>query len=253
VTSKVSKDLGKVALVEINVNKEKTIKVLLRLDDQASIRSVDTSMPIVDRGVSLRLNTLGSVNLETLNGQTLEGCKSPCTSLNGVFGSDEIRSRIGIVGSRIRMNLTLLARVDRPSSNMNLLTSRDIEGLEERVHVLPAVQLAEATDISLADRHEGVARAITVYKLLDVGRLDLATMVDNIAVRSDEDLGEVESGVVNLREAERDIDLVIPSGATDAAHFLGVDSHGVLAVSLDHGKGLEVGYLPHPVGITGDP
>lgn len=252
-TSKVSKDLGKVALVEIDVNEKQTIKVLLRLDNQASIRSVNASMAVIDGGISLRLDALGGVDLETLNRETLEGSKSPGTSLNSVLGSDEVRSRVGVVGSRIRVNLTLLARVDRPSSNVDLLTSRDVERLEERVHVLPAVQLTDTADVSLADGHEGVARAITVDKLLDMSRLDLATVVDHIAIRTDEDLREVESGVVDLRETERDVDLVIPSGTSDTAHLLGVDGHRVLAVSLEHGEGLEVGDLPHPVGITGDP
>jgi hypothetical protein len=253
VTGKVSENLGEVSLVEINVNKQETIKVLLRLDDQATIGAVDTSMTVVNGGISLWLNALGSVDLETLNRQALERCESPSTRLNSILGSDQVRGGVSIVGSRIRSNLTLFSRVDRPSSDVNLLTSRDVERLEEGVHVLPAVKLSNTTDVSLADGHEGVAGAISVDELLNVSRLDLATEVDDGTVGADEGLSEVESCVVDLREAEGDVDLVIAGCATDAAKFLRIHGHGVLAVALQHGEGLEVGDLPHPVGISRDP
>ncbi|KAI6752059.1 hypothetical protein HG531_006755 [Fusarium graminearum] len=217
VACKVSEDLSEMALVEININKEKTIKVLLRLDNEAAVGS------------------------------------SPGTGLNGILRSDQVRGWVSIVGGWVGVNLALLARVDRPCGDVNLLTSRDVERLEEGVHVLPAVELTNTANLSLTDRHESVASSITVDELLDVSGLDLAAVVDDSTVRTDQNLGQVESGVVNLRESQRDKDLVIASSASDAAHLFRVDSHGVLTVSLEHREGLEVGDLPHPVGISRNP
>jgi hypothetical protein len=157
------------------------------------------------------------------------------------------------VGGRVRRNLSLLARVDGPSGDVYLLALGDVEGLEEGVHVLPAVELADAANIGLGDGLEGVAGAVAVDELLDVGRLDLAAVVDDLAGRADENLGQVQGGVVDLGEAQRDKDLVVAGGPADAAHLLGVYGHGVLAVLLEHGEALQVGNLPHPVGVSGNP
>jgi len=87
---------------------------------------------------------------------------------------------------------------------VDLLATGDVQGLEERVHVLPAVELTKAANVSVSDRYEGIAGAISVDKLLYVTRLDLAAVVDDIAIRVDHDLGKIASGIVNLRKAERD-------------------------------------------------
>ena len=85
---------------------------------------------------------------------------------------------------------------------MNLLTLGNIERLEEGVHVLPAVQLAEAAKFGLSDRLDGVAGTITVNKLLHMGRLDLAAVVDDFTRRINQRLGQVESGVIDLGETK---------------------------------------------------
>lgn len=157
------------------------------------------------------------------------------------------------VGGRVRRNLSLLTRVDGPSGNVHLLALGNVEGLEEGVHVLPAVELADAANLGLGDGLEGIAGAVAVDELLDVGGLDLAAVVDDLAGWADEHLGQVQGGVVDLGEAQRDKDLVIAGGPADAAHLLGVYGHRVLAVLLEHGEALQVGDLPHPVGVSGDP
>lgn len=88
---------------------------------------------------------------------------------------------------------------------MDLLALRDVEGLQERVHVLPAVELAETTQLCLGNTLEGVASTIAVDKLFDVSRLDLAAVVDDFTGWVDQSLGQVESGVVNLGEAKGDV------------------------------------------------
>lgn len=82
------------------------------------------------------------------------------------------------------------------------------------------------------------------------------------------DFGEAEGDVavgwgVRFLEEEEDfgegrgwgwgLHLVVAGCAADAAHFLGVDGEGVLAVLLQHREGLLVGDLPHPVRVAGHP
>jgi hypothetical protein len=160
---------------------------------------------VVSRGVSLRLYTLRGVLLETLDTEPLERSKSPSTSLNSVGRSDQVGRRVGDVGSRVRVLQCLLTRVHWPSGNVNLFAKRHIERLEERVHVLPAVQLAEAAELGGDDRLESVAGAVTVDELLDMSGLDLAAVVDDLSRGVDESLGEVAGRVVDLRETEGDV------------------------------------------------
>lgn len=254
VAGEIGEDLGEVGLVEVNVDKHETVKVLVGLgDSQAAVGLVDAGVAVVVGGIGLGLDALGGVLLEALDGKALEGGEHPGAGLDGVGRGDELGGGVGVVGGRVGGDLALDAGVDGPSGDVDLLALRDVERLEEGVHVLPAVELANAANLGLRDRHEGVAGAITVDELLNVGGLDLAAVVDDGAGRVDEDLSEIEGGVVELGKAHGDEDLVVAGGAADAAHLLRVDAEGVLAVLLEHGEGLEVGDLPHPVGVTGDP
>ena len=88
---------------------------------------------------------------------------------------------------------------------MDLFTSGHVERLEEGVHVFPAVELTETTELSRHNREESVPGAVTVDKLFNVCRLDLAAVVDDFTIGIDERLRNVESGVINLRKSERDV------------------------------------------------
>jgi hypothetical protein len=160
---------------------------------------------VVSRGVGLRLHTLRCVLLETLDTEPLERSKSPSTRLNSVGRSDQVGGRVGDIGRRVRVLQCLFARVHWPSSNVNLLAERHVERLEERVHVLPAVQLAEAAELGGDDRLECVTGAVTIDELLDVSGLDLAAVVDDLSRGVDESLSEVAGRVVDLRETEGDV------------------------------------------------
>lgn len=253
VARKVGQDLGQVRLVQVDVHEQQTIEVLLGLDDQATVRTVDTGVAVVRGGVGLGLDTLGGGLLQALDTEALEGGEGPCAGLVGVRRRDEVGRGVGVVGRGVRVNLALDAGVDGPGGDVDLLSLAHVQGLEEGVHVFPAVELAQPSELGLGDRLESVAGAITVDELLDVGGLDLATVVDDVSLWVDESLGEVQGGVVDLGESKRDVDLVIAGCAADAAHLLRVDGKGVLAVLLQHGKGLEVVDLPHPVRVARDP
>lgn len=100
-----------------HVDKHQTVKVLVRLSDKSTVGLVDTGVAVVCRGVSLGLNTLGGVLLETLDRETLERSQGPSASLNGVGRSHKVGSRVGDVGGRVRVLQGLLAGVDRPGSD----------------------------------------------------------------------------------------------------------------------------------------
>lgn len=236
VAPEVSNHLGQVRLVQVDVHEQQTIEVLLGLDDEAAIRAVDTGVSVVRGGVGLGLDARGGGLLQTLDTEALEWSEGPSAGLVGVCWRDEVGSIVGVVGCRVWGDLALEAGVDWPGGDVDLLTLADVQGLEEGVHVLPAVELAQPSDLRLRDGLEGVAGAIAVDELLDVGGLDLASQVDDVSFGVDECLREVQCGVVDLGEAKRDVDLVIAGGSADAAHFLRVDGKGVLAVRLQHGK-----------------
>jgi len=163
------------------INEEKAIKVLIRLSNERAIRLIDARMTVVSRRVSLRFHTLRRRLLEPLDTQALERSKSPRARLNRIRRRNKITRRIRHIRRRIGILERLLARVDGPSGNVNLLSFGHIERFEEGVHVFPAVELAQATEFSLRDGFEGIASAVTVDELLDVCGLDLAAVVDDFA------------------------------------------------------------------------
>lgn len=170
-----------------------------------------------------------------------------------MIGRAYIAVRLGHIGVRVRVLQSLLSRIQRPSSDVDLLTQGGSVSLHEGVHVLPAVKVADATDISLHDRLGGVAGSIAKDETLDVGGADLATVVDDVAGRRNHDLGGVETGKVDFGVAKRDVDLVVAGGLADAAHLIGVGRETVLAVFLQQGEAFLVVDFPHPVGVAGDP
>ena len=84
---------------------------------------------------------------------------------------------------------------------MDLLATGNVQGLEEGVHVLPAVELAETADIGICNGHEGITCAIVVDKLLDVARLDLASVVNNVSSRRYHYLCNEIGREIDLRES----------------------------------------------------
>ena len=177
---------------------EETLEVLVGVGHEIlAIRSKDPAMSIVN-GWVLQFFTRGGVQLDAVGGDGLPRRKREGPGFDGVSWRDKIRGRIRNVSSRVRVFQRLLARVHRPRRNMDLLALRDIERLEEGVHVLPAVELTEATKFGLSDRLESIAGTITVDELLNMSRLDLSAVVNDLARWIDQGLGKVESGVINF-------------------------------------------------------
>lgn len=136
---------------------------------------------------------------------------------------------------------------------MHLLAQRSRIRLHERVHVLPAVKMPNTSDLSLHNRLGSITGSVTKDQPLDVSSADLASVVNHLARGRDEHLRRIEARQVQLGVAQGDEDLVGAGGGADLAHFVRVRGETVLAVGLEEGEALLVGYLPGPVGIAGDP
>lgn len=102
-------------------------------------------------------------------------------------------------------------------------------------YVFPAVEVAQVADLGLDNIDQRVARALAKYKLLNVRRLDLASVVDDIAIGVDDDLGNVKTVAFNLRVAHRDVDLSLAGSGSDAAHLIGIWTQTVLVILLEKG------------------
>ena len=119
-------------------------------------------MAVIRRRISLRLNALRRVLLQPLLTQPLERGKRPGASFNGVGRGDEIGRRVRDISRGVGVLECLFPRVDGPGGDVDLLAHGHVERLQEGVHVLPAVELAEATQFGGDDGEEGVAGAVTV-------------------------------------------------------------------------------------------
>lgn len=146
-------------------------------------------MPVIRRRIRLGLDAFRRVDLQALLAEPLERRERPRARLNRIRRRNKIRRRVRHVGGRVRVHEGLLARVDGPGGDVDLLAHGDVEGLQERVHVLPAVELAEAAELRGHHGLEGVAGPVAVDELLDVRGLDFAAVVEDFAGWRDEDLG----------------------------------------------------------------
>lgn len=71
-------------------------------------------------------------------------------------------------------------------------------GLQEGVHVLPTVEVTDTADLSVHDGLGGVTSAVAEDEALDVGGLDLAAVVYDVASWVDHDLSGVQTGEIDL-------------------------------------------------------
>lgn len=167
--------------IEAYINEEKTIKVLIRLAVKTAIRPINPRMPIISTRISFRLHPLRRRLLQPLHTQPLKRSKRPRPRLNRIRRRNKITRRIRHIRRRIGILERLLARVDGPGGDVDLLAFGHVERFEEGVHVFPAVELAEAAEFGGGYGFEGVACAVAVDELLDVCGLDFAAVVYDFA------------------------------------------------------------------------
>lgn len=102
---------------------------------------------------------------------------------------------------------------------MNLLAKRDGVCLQERVHVLPAVQLSNPANLCIDDHRRSIAGPIAKHKTLNMRSPDLTTMVDELARWVDHDLRSVQAVEIDFRVSQRDEDRVPLGSRTDTVHL----------------------------------
>lgn len=117
-------------------------------------------------------------------------------------------------------------------------------------HVFPAVEMAQIANFSLNNGIQGIAGALAKHKLLNVCGLNLAAMVDNIAIGVNDDLGNVKTAALNLRVAQRDINLGLAGSTSNAVHLFGIWTKRVFEVILEKGQRILVVNTPSPVGVS---
>jgi len=140
------------------------------------------------------------------------------------------------------------------------------------LHVLPAVELADATDLRVNHRFGGVtstyqviisniivssykksSRTVTKDKSLNMCSTDLAAMVKNITSGRNQNLSSVKRVQIDLRVSKRNKYLVLLCSCTDTVHLRAVAWKTVLTVLLQQRQGLLVVDAPHPVRVARNP
>lgn len=117
-------------------------------------------------------------------------------------------------------------------------------------YVFPAVEVAKIANLSLDNANQRVTGSLTEDKLLDVGGLNLAAVVDDLTTGVDDNLSNVKAVALNLRVAQRDIDLSLAGSRSNAAHLVRVRFQAVLVVLLEKGQRVLVVDTPSPVGVS---
>lgn len=233
------------------------------------IRVEDPSVPVVPLWV-LACGSRRGVELDAGSGDGLERSQGVGSGLKSVRWGDDlvcvsmifsydnlvgiyIGIGVGIVGVWVWIHQVRNIWVQWPSGNMDLFSERGGVCLQEWIHVLPAVEMADAANLGVHDGDGGVAGSVAKDETLNVRGLDLAAVVDDLARWRDHDLRGVQGGKVKLGVSEGDEDLVGAGSLADAVHLGRVGGEGVLTVLLEKGERLEVVDLPHPVWVTGNP
>ena len=125
--------------------------------------------------------------------------------------------------------------------------------VQKGIHVLPAVQLSNPSNVSINNRLEGVPSPIAEDELFDMRWLDLLSVIEYVPRWSNKDLSEMQSCHVNLAVTQGDVNAILTGCRTDSAHFIRIRWQTVLPLGFQEGERLLVVDLPHPVGITWNP
>lgn len=144
---------------------------------------------------------------------------------NGERGSTLARHAI--------QTLLFIVRVEqrRPGGDVDLLALRIRVVLEEGLDVLPAREGADAPGSGGVNHAvEAVAERVAEDGPFHVRGFDLLAQREDLPVRVDDRLRDVQGVVDVLREAQHHGDLVLRRAALDRRHLRGVDLQGVLDV-----------------------
>jgi len=177
-------------------------------------------MPVVDvRWLTVVFLCVGGIFAYAFLGEALEGRQDVSAGFDCVGGGNDVGVGVGGVGVGVQGGTGRFVWVDGPGGDVDLgwrmslcaymlcliqraktylFTLATSIRLQEGVHVLPAVVVADSANVCLGDWLEGVTSSIAKDKLLHVGGLDLAAVVEDVAVGTDENLGEVQGGDVDL-------------------------------------------------------
>lgn len=253
VATEVIEGLAEVGLVKVDVDVDEAFEVLCGLGDQTlTVWAIDASVAVV-HGVVLGGLAWRSLESNTCRRDGLEGCESERASLDGVSRSDDIGVGIADIGVRVRILECGGVRVQRPCGNVDLLALRNGVCLEEGVHVLPAVEVANSANLGVHDHVGGVTSTVAEDETLNVCGADLAAVVDDVAGRVDHDLGGVETVQIHFAVSQRNKDGVLFRSSSDTVHLRRIGRQRSLTVFLQERKALLVVDLPHPVRVTGNP
>lgn len=117
-------------------------------------------------------------------------------------------------------------------------------------HIFPAVEVTQVPNFSLNNGVQGIASALTKNKLLNVCGLNLAAVVNNVAIGVNDDLGNVKAVALNLRVAQRDINLGLASSSSNAVHLFGIRTKTVLEIVLEKWQRILIIHTPSPVRVS---
>lgn len=219
VATEVVESLAQVTFVEINVNVDEPFEVFGGLLDQRlPVWTIDAGVAIVDLVVfgGLAWRRLQS---DAGGGDCLERCQGLRRCLDSVCWSDDVRVCVTDVGVGVWIFQGSGVRVQRPCSHMNLLSERHSICFEERVHVLPAIKMANASNFSVHHHRSGVPGAVAEDKALNMGGADFATVVDDISGGINHHLRGVKTVQIHFGVAQRHEDRVLLGRRSDAVHL----------------------------------
>lgn len=269
-TYKVGNLLGQQILVQVNVDNDKSVKGLGRVVDGAeSVWTIDSGIAVSNNisfpveGGLVVLQPNGKSETGSLARDNLAWGQSPGASLVCVRGCNVV----GLDFGRVRVWIGVLdgraGAVHRPCGYVDFLVFAGVERLEEGVHlrlsaclsgwayghayIFPAVQVAEIANFSLDYGVKRVTASLAKYKLLDMSRLDLATVVDDGSGWINDDLRHVHGMAVELGVSQRDVDLGGLGSLANSSHFVRVGPHAVLVKLLEEGQRILVVHTPQPI------
>lgn len=117
-------------------------------------------------------------------------------------------------------------------------------------YVFPAVEVAKVANLSFDHTDQRVASSLTKHELLNVRGLDLAAMVDDIAIGINYNLGNIHAVALDLGVAQRHIDLSLAGSRANAAHFFRVRTQTVLVVLFEQRQRVLVVDTPSPIRVS---
>lgn len=183
--------------------------------------------------------------LQVLLGKNLRGHSNKRSALYGHELASPITGLASLVIEPSNLLRVWHLKLWRPAGDVDLHALRVFVVPEQGLEVFPAVQCANFAKFGVDDDLQRFSLAFSPDRSLYVGRLDLASVMDDLALWGDERLRHVETSSITLAIPQNNHHTSLLDSLLDASHLGRIPAHRIGHVLMNPPSVVDDGRCPH--------